>query len=174
METGVQVGDAMTLKPITVGPNATLLACAQIMAKEHVGSLLVIENQKVLGLFTEQDMVRKGMLFDKPPSEISSKEIMETKLITITPDKDLAEAMQLLRDNNIRHLPVVHDGKLAGLLTGKDILKLQPDLFEIIANKIELREEDRKNSKGTCQACGNYADDLEDKEGELICEQCRE
>ncbi len=170
----MQVGDTMTIKPITVGLNATLLACAKIMAKEHVGSLLVVENEQVIGLFTEQDMVRKAMIADKPSSSMTAKEIMETTLITISPEQDLGDAMQLLRDHNIRHLPVVHNGKLAGLITGKDILKVQPDLFDVLANKIELREQDRKISKGMCSACGNYADDLHEQQGELFCEHCRE
>jgi len=160
MKTGIQVADAMTVKPVTVGPNATLLGCAELMAREHVGSLLVVENGKVLGIFTEQDMVRKGMVLDKPASSIRAREIMESKMVMIEPRADIMEAAEVLRERNIRHLPVVHNGKLAGLVTGKDILKLQPDLFDIFAQRIELRESDRKMPR--CDSCGERCDDDDD------------
>jgi len=72
---------------------------------------------------------------------------METNLTTTTPDEDIFEALRIMRDYNIRHLPVMHQGKFVGLVTLKDILKIEPDLYEIMVEKIELREAERKPIK---------------------------
>ncbi len=176
MNTGIHVADAMTQAPITVSSNASLLECAKIMTKEHVGALVVKDGEKPLGIFTEQDMVRKGMLQDKPASELKAKEVMEQNLVTITPEEDISDALLLMRDYNIKHLPVVHNNKMIGLVTAKDILKLEPDLFDLLVQKIELRESARKlmRDKDLCQQCGNYSDELEDVDGVLVCDQCKE
>ena len=85
-----------------------------------------------------------------------------------------------MKEKNIRHLPVVSDGKMVGLLTLKDILKIEPQLFDLLVDKFEVREEERKpinnlpEKEGVCQECGKYAEELLDKEGTLICPNCAE
>jgi len=147
IKTGYTVGDAMTMNPITISGNKTLRDAAKIMAKEHVGSLLVKENDKIVGILTEQDIVRKGVAGTGNTALKKVKEVMETNLTTTTPDEDIFEALRIMRDYNIRHLPVMHNGKFVGLVTLKDILKIEPDLYEIMVEKIQLRETERKPIK---------------------------
>jgi len=147
IKTGYTVGDAMTMNPITILANKTLRDAAKIMAKEHVGSLLVKENDNIIGILTEQDVVRKGVAGTGNTALKKGKEVMETNLTTTTPDEDIFEALRIMRDYNIRHLPVMHNGKFVGLVTLKDILKIEPDLYEIMVEKIQLRETERKPIK---------------------------
>jgi CBS domain-containing protein len=147
VKTGYTVGDAMTMNPITIPASKTLREAAKIMAKEHVGSLLVKENDSIIGILTEQDIVRKGVAGTGNTALKKVKEVMETNLTTTTPDEDIFEALRIMRDYNIRHLPVMHKGKFVGLVTLKDILKIEPDLYEIMVEKIELRETERKPIK---------------------------
>ena len=147
VKTGFTVGDAMTLNPITISPSKTLREAGKVMAKEHVGALLVKEQEKILGILTEQDIVRKAVAVLGNPATKKVKEIMATDLITTTPDEDIFEAIRIMRDYNIRHLPVMHQGKFIGLVTLKDILKIEPDLYEILVENIELREAERKPVK---------------------------
>jgi CBS domain-containing protein len=144
VSTGFTVADAMTREPVMISPNKTLREAAKIMAKEHVGSLLVKEADSVIGILTEQDIVRKGVAGSGNTALKKVKELMETNLTTTTPDEDIFEALRIMRDYNIRHLPVMHEGKFVGLVTLKDILKIEPDLYEIMVEKIELREAERK------------------------------
>ncbi|MBN2458928.1 CBS domain-containing protein [Candidatus Woesearchaeota archaeon] len=180
MKTGYKVGDAMTMQPVTIGKDTTLQQCAKLMNDKHVGSLLVEDKGKIIGIATEQDLVRKAMAALLDPASTPVEKIMETELITITPDKDIYEALILMRDYNIRHVPVLDKGKFVGFLTIKDILKIQPQLFEIIVEKFELREETRKpvfgaeGTEGTCEICGNYSDLLEDVDGQKICPTCKD
>ncbi len=144
VSTGYTVADAMTQEPVMISPNKTLREAAKIMSKEHVGSLLVKEADSVIGILTEQDIVRKGVAGSGNTALKKVKEVMETNLTTTTPDEDIFEALRIMRDYNIRHLPVMHKGKFVGLVTLKDILKIEPDLYEIMVEKIELREAERK------------------------------
>lgn len=145
MKTGVLVGDAMTCQPVTLTPDTSVSECSKVMADKHVGSIIVAENERLLGIVTEQDIVRKAVASGLRAADTPLKAVMSPKLLTISPDKDVFDALKFMGDKNLRHLPVVDKkGKLVGYITGKDILKLQPQLFEILADKIELREQERK------------------------------
>ena len=178
MKTGYKVYDCMTTKPISVSSDASLQQCAKIMAKNHVGALVIKDNHKSIGLITEQDIVRKVIGKGINPVNRKVKEFMETKLKTISPNDDIYEALIKMRDYNIRHLPVVDDGKMVGLLTLKDILKIEPSLFDLVVEKFELREETRKpinriiETEAICQGCGAYSEDITKVKGSLLCERC--
>lgn len=144
MKTGYAVADAMTHEPIKITANKTLRDAAKLMDKEHVGALLVTHEGNIGGIITEQDLVRKGIAGRGNPALRKVKHVMERNLITTQPSEDIFEALRIMRDYNIRHLPVMHDNKCVGLVTLKDILKIEPDLYEILIEKIELREEERK------------------------------
>ena len=180
MKTGCRVMDAMTKKPIDVAPDITLQECSKIMANKHVGSLVVKENNELVGLITEQDIVRKAVAVGLDTEKTKITEIMIRKLTVIEPEKDIYDALVLMKKLNIRHLPVMKNGEMAGLLTLKDILKIEPQLFDLLVEKFELREAERKPinriipTEGICQACGEYTEKINDIEGSLLCDDCRE
>ncbi|MEM4637929.1 MAG: CBS domain-containing protein [Candidatus Woesearchaeota archaeon] len=151
MQTDYKVIDVMTNKPVTAGKDITLKEAAQIMLDSNVNSLLVVESEKPIGIITDEDLVRKVIAKGLDPKKIRVKDIMATDLITISPGKDIYDAMKVMRDHNIRQLPVVEKGKLVGFLTAKDILKIQPELFDLWIEKYELREEQRKLSENTTE-----------------------
>ena len=146
MKTGYLVCDAMTQRPISVDQDTTITDCSKVMAKNHVSTLIVQKANKLAGLLTEKDIVRKVVADGLDPENVLAREIMETEFPTISPEKDISEAIKLMRDRNVKHLPVMNKKAMVGFLTGKDILKLQPHLFEVLAEKIELREWERKVS----------------------------
>ena len=146
MNTGYTVADALTQEPVTISPLRSLRDAAKAMAKEHVGALLVRDKDTIIGIITEQDIVRKGVAASGNAALRKVRDIMAANLITIEPDEDIFEALRIMRDENIRHLPVFNQGKFVGLVTLKDILKIEPDLYEIFVEKIELREAQRKLS----------------------------
>jgi len=180
MKTGYKVTVAMTKSPITTTPENVLSDCAKQMESKHVGGLLIIDNEKLKGVITEQDIVRKAIAKGKDPKNTKVRDVMETKVITISPDKDIYDALVMMRDNNIRHLPVLHKNEMLGLLTIKDILKIEPQLFDLIAEKFELREERRKpirnigENEGICETCGEYTSKLIDVDGSMMCSDCAE
>jgi len=177
MKTGYNVADAMTINPISITPDITLLECAKVMSEKHVGTVVIKDNEHSLGILAEQDIVRKAVAAGVNMNE-KVKTFMETKLITISPDADIYDALIKMRDNNIRHLPVIENNKMVGLLTIKDILKIEPELFDLIVEKFELREESRKPinrvipTEGICQTCGEYSENVNEIDGTILCENC--
>ena len=176
MKSGYKVADAMTINPISINTDTTLLECARVMSEKHVGTV-VVKDWNSLGILTEQDIVRKAVANGVNVNE-KVKDFMETKLITISPDMDIYDALIKMRDNNIRHLPVVENNEMVGLLTIKDILKIQPELFDLIVEKFELREESRKSinriipTEGICQECGEYSEKVKEIDGTVLCDNC--
>ena len=178
MKTGYKVHDCMTTKPISVSSEESLAECAKAMDKNHVGALVVKDGHKSQGLITEQDIVRKVIAKGINPAAKKVKDFMEKKLITTSPSDDIYDALIKMRDSNIRHLPVVDKGKMVGLLTLKDILKIEPQLFELLVEKFELREETRKpvnriiSNEAICRGCGAYVENVKKINRMLLCERC--
>jgi len=178
MKTGYKVYDCMTTKPISVSPGTSLHQCAKVMAKNHVGALVIKDNHQSKGLITEQDIVRKVLAKGINPLIKTVKDFMARKLLTVSPNDDIYDALIKMRDSNIRHLPVVEKGKMVGLLTLKDILKIEPSLFELLVEKFEVREAKRKpidriiQREAICQGCGAYSEDIQKVKGSLLCERC--
>jgi CBS domain-containing protein len=178
MRTGVRVSDAMTFEPIVITPKTKLQDAAKLMQEKEIGSLVVLEDNELKGIVTEWDIVRKAVAEGKDTKAIQASDIMATNLVTIDPNKDIYEALTSMRNNDVRHLPVVSKKKLVGYLTLKDILKIQPELFDIMVENFKLREElskpvGRRQAKGSCAMCGIESNALFDDNGIFLCRNCK-
>ena len=131
----LSVRDTMTRLPVAVGLNTLVSDCARIMLKEDVGSLIIEENNILKGIVTEKDLVNKIIARGEDPKKTKVKDIMEKNLVTIDPNKDIIEAIRIMSANDLRRLPVIENDNLVGLLTLKDILRVQPELFDIVLEK---------------------------------------
>lgn len=111
----------MTRHVITVEPNASAIEAAKIMSKAEVGCLVVADGNNALGIVTERDMLTKVTAKGKAPSRVKVSQIMSSPIITVRPDDSIRKAAKLMRDNNIRRLVVMNNGKLRGIITIRDI-----------------------------------------------------
>jgi signal-transduction protein with cAMP-binding, CBS, and nucleotidyltransferase domain len=146
MKTGVKVMDAMTKAPVIVSPNESLLDCANKMTKSDIGSLIVAEDGILLGILTEKDFVKKVVARNLDLKQTKAKEVMSTKMIKISPEMDLYDAILLMSREEKRRLPVTKGERIIGLLTYKDLLKIQPDLYDIFIENFKIREEETKRN----------------------------
>ncbi len=146
MNTNYLVHDVMTRNPISIKPTASLRDVARVMQEHAVGSVLVREGPTLIGICTSVDLVRKAMVRGLNINSTSVREIMTPcdKVVVTKPDMDIFEALNVMKDYDVRHLPVVHEGTLVGLITLKDILRIQPQLYELIVDMYEIREAERK------------------------------
>ncbi|MDP7116231.1 MAG: CBS domain-containing protein [Candidatus Woesearchaeota archaeon] len=144
MKTGVKVFDAMTHQPIVMKPGDTLVDCAKKMASHRISAVLFKEGANLSGILTDKDIVRKLVAENKNPLTLKAKEVMHTDVHTIGPEEDIFDALKKMGTYDVNHLPVMDGRKMVGLLTVKDILKIEPQLFEILVDKFEIREEERK------------------------------
>ena len=136
MKTNKTVKQVMTKQPITVAPGTNIQECAKIMDTKHIGSLLVKDGPGVVGIVTEQDIVRKVVIKNLLPSKTQVDDIMAMDLFVVKEDQDIADAILLMREKNVRHLPVLDKKEqFVGFVTSKDILRIQPDLFKLLTEK---------------------------------------
>jgi signal-transduction protein with cAMP-binding, CBS, and nucleotidyltransferase domain len=113
------------------------------MDRYDVGSVLIKRGTELLGIVTEADFVRRVVL-EGHSKDAQVSTIMTRDLVTISPGMDVFDALQLMKDADVKHLPVVDNDKLVGFVTLKDLLKIQPALFDDVVDTIRLREEKRK------------------------------
>ncbi|MBV8815702.1 MAG: CBS domain-containing protein [Verrucomicrobia bacterium] len=107
----------------TVSPDTTVYDAIKMMADKNVGALPVVENDRVLGIVSERDYTRKVILQGRSSKETQVSQIMSTDLIVTHPNESLTECMRVMTDKHVRHLPVIQDGKLSGILSIGDVLK---------------------------------------------------
>jgi CBS domain-containing protein len=107
----------------TIGPNASVLDALKLMAEKNIGALLVVENDKLVGIVSERDYARKVVLLGKTSHDTPVKEIMSERAVCVQPDNTVEECMALMTDKHIRHLPVIENETLLGVLSIGDLVK---------------------------------------------------
>ncbi len=106
-----------------ISVDATVFEALERMASYDVGALMVMSGNQLVGIFSERDYARKIVLMGRISKDTLVGEVMTDDLITITPDATVADCMNLMTGNRIRHLPVVEDGKLIGVISIGDVVK---------------------------------------------------
>jgi len=118
-------------------PDTTVYEALKLMAEKNVGALLVLEEEKIVGLVSERDYARKTILKGRFSKETAVKEIMTAKVITVGPQEDLEECMELFTDKHVRHLPVIENEKISGIVSIGDVVKGVIDHKEFIIQEQE-------------------------------------
>ena len=107
---------------LALAPDAMVIDALELMTKENVGAVMVVENEKLVGIFSERDYARKGIIMGRKAKTTPLTEVMTSNVFTVTPDMNMEDCMQLFSDKRIRHLPVVHGSDLLGMLSIGDIV----------------------------------------------------
>lgn len=108
-----------------IDPDATVFAAVQQMVASNSGSLLVQKTEQVVGIITERDYLRQIVLKNRSSKTTAVREIMSTKLVVVHPDTTIDQAMAIMTEKHIRHLPVIVDGKVCGVVSIGDLVKHQ-------------------------------------------------
>jgi CBS domain-containing protein len=119
----------------SVPPEETILTAIRLMATREVGALLVMENEKLIGIVTERDYTRKVALEGRSSKDALVQEIMSTRVLCARPDQTVNECMALMSDKRARHLPVLDHKQVIGLISIGDLVKsiISEQQFEIQA-----------------------------------------
>jgi len=126
----------------SVRPDATLFEALEKMAEKNVGALLVMEGEEVVGIVSERDYARKIILKGKSSKETRVTEIMTKDTLYVDPDYRVEECMALMTDEHVRHLPVIEEDRVIGIISIGDVVK------EIISEKQFVIEQLEKYIKG--------------------------
>lgn len=109
---------------VSVPSNATVQEALIVMAEANTGAVIVTEAGQMVGIFTERDYARKVVLQEKHFTATKILDIMTTSMITIHPEQSLEDCMELMTNNRIRHLPVMENGRLVGMVSMGDVVKM--------------------------------------------------
>jgi len=106
-----------------IRPDASVYECLALLAEKNAGSLLVMEGNRLVGIFTERDYARKVVLHGRSSKDLKVREIMSAEVLWVGPESTNEECMALMTEKRIRHLPVMESGKVIGLISIGDLVK---------------------------------------------------
>ena len=121
----------------STSPDATVYEALQKMDQYNVGALVVFEGEKMVGIISERDYARKMILKGRHSQDTPVRDIMTASVLTVTPDKDLETCMELITDKHTRHLPVVENDRLIGIISIGDIVKGIIEHKEFVIDELE-------------------------------------
>ncbi|HEY8329481.1 MAG TPA: CBS domain-containing protein [Rhodanobacter sp.] len=107
----------------SIAPDAPVLEAIKHMAEHRIGALLVMHGEQLVGVMSERDYARKVILQGRSSSQTAVSDIMSSNPLTVGPDTDVFDCMRLCTDSRIRHLPVLQDGKVVGVISIGDLVK---------------------------------------------------
>jgi len=119
----------------SIPPNASVFEAIQLMADKRVGALMVVDRNELVGIISERDYAREIVLKDRASHDTPVSAIMTQRVLYVRPQQTLEECMALMTEKNLRHLPVLDDGRLIGVISMRDVVK------DLIAEKEFLIEQ---------------------------------
>jgi CBS domain-containing protein len=185
IEREVSVAEVMNKTVITMDINTDIPAIAREMVKHDVGSVIITENEKAMGIITERDLVKGIVTEDRKPGKVNASKILSTPLVTVEPETSVVKASEIMLKANIKRLPVLENGKIIGVVSNTDILMVTPGLSTILKDLIDMNREallsvpsiediDEDFSTGICESCSYHSVDLKLVDGRYLCENCRQ
>jgi CBS domain-containing protein len=125
-------GNTFSIAPDTIVYNAL-----EIMVEKNVSALVVMESGKLVGIFSEKDYARKVILKGKASKQTKIRDIMSEDIVTVSPSNSIDDCMKLMTNNFIRHLPVIQDDQLVGIISIGDVVKYIIDEQKFIIQNME-------------------------------------
>ncbi|MEM1578559.1 MAG: CBS domain-containing protein [Archaeoglobaceae archaeon] len=175
MHTDLPVKEIMTRNVCQGKIEETVHEIAKRMVEFGVGSVVIMKDNKPVGIVTEKDLIAKIVAKNKTPSTVKVSEIMSSPLLTIKPTTSVREAANLMMKKGIRRLPIVNkSGELVGIITDNDILSIALDLGEFASLITEHSLGYSEVSGGICEKCGKHAEFLREIDGLHLCDDCAE
>ena len=123
MNTVQQILNTKPLQIFSVSADTSVLEALKLMTEKNISALLITVDEKLLGIFTERDYARKIILQGKSSKDTAISEVMTANLITISPKDGIDLCMKIMSEKHIRHLPVLHEDKILGMVSIGDVVK---------------------------------------------------
>ncbi len=118
-----QLLEEKSSRVLSIHPDASVLDALKLMAEKDVGALVVLDGERLVGIFSERDYARKIILFGKTSKDTSVSEIMTPKVVCVRPEQTADECMSLMTQKRVRHLPVISEKKVIGVISIGDVVR---------------------------------------------------
>ena len=173
----VAIKNIMRTKVITTDPNTSLYRISQILSNNKIGSVIIVDKKRPVGIVTERDIVL-AVAHKKNLEKTKFKDLKKKPLVSVSPSDDLLAVTRKMVKHGFKRLPVVDGGRLIGVVSEKEVLLTAPELIEVLSEKLKERLErvakPEEEISGVCENCGDYSDDLQHTQGRWYCEDCRD
>ncbi len=143
----MKVRECMCNEVACVNPNSTISDVAKLMLDKHVGCIPVCDNDKVVGLVTDRDLILRSLACEKDIKKTPVSEVMTTKVFNVSPDAEVSEARKIMRDCQIRRVPVIENDMLVGIITLGDLANNQNVTSQEVSDTVEGICKCHQNSK---------------------------
>jgi len=177
-KTEVLVREVMNSPVITVDKDETTDKIAGILKENNIGSVIVMDKDKPIGIITKGDLVYKVIAENKDPKKVRAEEIMTYPIIYVNANDTIQKALKIFRAHKIGKLGVRYKGKLEGILSVNDVLRVIPEILEILSEKVMIKTglipvpRAGEPIIGFCDHCGNWSDALKEIDGKFYCPDC--
>jgi CBS domain-containing protein len=173
----VKVSEIMKRSVVTIDPDLSLADVAKIMTNNRIGSVIVMNKTKPIGIVTDDDIVG-AIARGRDPKKIKVKTLKKrARFVTTSPEENVLRVTRKMVKTGIKRVPVIKDGKLVGIVSDKEVLLTSPELVNVLSEKLKMRVDSvaSPNSEisGICERCEAYADNLRNVGGRWLCEGCR-
>jgi CBS domain-containing protein len=121
----------------SVRPDDTVFDSLRLMAEKGVGALLVMDGEKLVGIVTERDYARKVILEGKSSKTLEVRDLMTTRVLCVTPDRNVDECMAVMTDKRVRHLPVLDHKRVVGVVSIGDLVKATIDEQQMLIDQLQ-------------------------------------
>lgn len=122
---------------LSVTPESSVFAALKLMAEKNVGALLVMNGDALRGIMSERDYARKVILLGKSSHDLAVRDIMSDKVVSVTPKQTVDDCMALMTGRRIRHLPVIDNGRVVGVLSIGDLVKAVIEMQQQTIQQLE-------------------------------------
>lgn len=133
----------MVKNPVTIGPNAPVIEAARLLRDREIGSVIIVDRDKVVGIATERDLVRRLLAEGRDPKTVKVGDVMSSPAISIDPDRDVVDAAQLMKQKGISRLIVMERDKLVGIITSDDLARNMKRAVEELATTLFIMDRKR-------------------------------
>ncbi len=139
------VRDAMTENPRSIGASASVVEAARLMREEHIGSLPITDDEQLVGMITDRDITTRVVAEAADPTTTSVGDVYSRDVVSVEPDNELDEALQLMARHQVRRLPVVESGRLVGIVAQADVaLRENEKTGQLVGAISQPSEEERR------------------------------
>jgi CBS domain-containing protein len=178
LQTEVAVHEVMNSPVITLEKTTIIKSAAKLMRDLRIGSVVIVDSEsQPVGIITQTDLVDRVLAEGKNPDSLTVEDIMSSPLVTGSPDESIQDAARRMSTANVDRLIVLRNGKLAGVLSTRDLLRVTPQIMDIMSEKARIERQEvepiiGESIMGYCDSCGNWSDALVEVNGDFICPDC--
>ena len=177
MPVEMKVRDVMSARVVTCAAAESVAEVAKKMRDEDVGSVVVMEGKKPVGIMTREDVTNRVAAENRLPAEVNVKSIMTSPVVTVSPDETLSEAAKRMGKYGYERMPVKQLNKLVGFISVRDILRVSPGALDLLKEHFEKEQapelKEEMNS-GECELCGNFSEQLHNVNDRWVCDACKD